>query len=158
MALVGAAAIVFGWLRPKTDAERFATMGDDVREAVLRNLAREVLKDEVVYLTFDGGRDAPDTFLARVADLPCRLRQGSAGERVLRRNGRILPGVTVYDRVTGERGTGMTVEFVRWISDVEVDVSVQVYSNPRLRGHSIYKVRRVGGRWRFISREPALLL
>ncbi|HWE40305.1 MAG TPA: hypothetical protein VG406_27380 [Isosphaeraceae bacterium] len=124
MALVGVAALVFGHFRPKTDAERLATMGDDVREAVVRDLAGRMRKGEIVFLSFEDRRDPTDAFLARVVGLPCRVRKLSAAPFTMTHGSIGFYIETTYGRDTGEPRVAALIEIRRWISDSEVEVSL----------------------------------
>lgn len=153
MALVAVAALVLARLRPRTDAERLATMGDDVREAVLRDLAREQNLGNLAFLSFEGGRDAPDAFLARVADLPYRVRKRSASRRALIMGDHFETAIT-RDRATGEEGTAVTIEIDRWISDDEVVVLVGCSTHFFPGMGRPYRWKYVKHSWMITKRPP----
>jgi hypothetical protein len=137
MALVAAAAIVFGHLRPRSDAERFATMGDDVREAVVRTMSGGDEHDPLYFLSFENGSDPSDAFLARIADARHRVRKGSQASWI--------KGVC-RDPTSGEKGIAVSVT-IGWVSDAEADVGVTFQRVEHVEYGYVAITRLTGRRW-----------
>jgi hypothetical protein len=122
---------------------------DAIRELVVRRLVQQrAAVAPLFFLAVDEDIDPTETFRARFADLPTKLRKAS---RAVKEDG-IVRGRSRYsDRLTHERGPRVSVGKLLWIAPDRVEVDGEIDANSMGYERLTLLIRKVNSRWVIVS-------
>jgi len=111
---------------------------NDIREAVIRYLAKDWAGQELVFFISVEGKDPSDEFMSRFKDLSNTVKVFSASK---------YEDSLIHDKSTGRPGIVFAVEKVTWVTTKKAELDGSYECGGLCAGGSRYRITFDGKKW-----------